>query len=134
MPIVVESVRSATPQDREDLQKIYRDAPDWLVAPFTDTQTLIEAHLAEGSVLAARFNDRLLGAARLQRQEGIWHLSHLCVRKLTRRRGVAERLLVEAQKMARLAGGELRLLAPVGHLEAQALAAKLHLPLDPQQA
>ncbi|MGV8921392.1 MAG: acetyl-CoA sensor PanZ family protein [Pseudomonas sp.] len=134
MPIVVESVHSASPQDRQDLHKIYHDAPDWLVAPYADTQTLIEAHLAEGSVLAARFNDRLLGAARLQRHVAVWHLSHLCVRKVTRRRGVAERLLVEAQKMARQAGCELRLMAPVGHLEAQALAAKLHLSLDPQQA
>ena len=36
----------------------------------------------------------------------------------------------EAQKMASQAGAELRLLAPAGHLEAQALAAKLQLPLD----
>lgn len=134
MPIVVESVQSATPQDREDLQKIYRDAPDWLLAPFADAQTLIESNLAEGSVLAARFNDRLLGAARLQRFETTWYLSQLCVRKVTRRRGVAERLLAQAQKMANQEGCKLHLLAPVGHLEAQALAAKLHLPLDPQQA
>jgi len=33
--------------------------------------------------------------------------------------------------MARLAGAELRLLAPAGHPEAQALAAKLRIPLDP---
>jgi len=132
MPIVVESVHSASYQDQEDLLKIYRDAPQWLFAPFDDSQTLIEASLSDGSLLAARFNDRLLGAARLQRQANVWHLSQLCVRKLTRRRGVAERLLVEAQKMAGQAGCELRLLAPVGHLEAQALAAKLHLPLDAQ--
>jgi GNAT superfamily N-acetyltransferase len=134
MPIVVEPVHCATYQDQEDLQKIYRDAPNWLLTPFTEAHSLIEAGLSEGSLLAARFNDRLLGAARLQRNETIWHLSQLCVRKLTRRRGVAERLLVEAQKMALEAGCELRLLAPVGHLEAQALAAKLHLPLDPLPA
>ncbi|MEB0043637.1 MULTISPECIES: acetyl-CoA sensor PanZ family protein [unclassified Pseudomonas] len=134
MPIVVESVHSATYQDQEDLQKIYRDAPQWLLAPFHDGQALIESGLSEGTLLAARFNDRLLGAACVQRNNNIWHLSQLCVRKLTRRRGVAERLLVEAQKMARVAGCELRLLAPVGHLEAQALAAKFHLILDPQLA
>lgn len=134
MPIVVESVHRATYQDQEDLQKIYRDAPQWLLPPFTDAQGLIEAGLSAGTLLAARFNDRLLGAALLQRNETIWHLSHVCVRKLTRRRGVAERLLVEALRMAQEAGCELRLLAPVGHLEAQALAAKLHLPLDPQHA
>lgn len=134
MPIVVEPVQSASYQDQEDLQKIYRDAPDWLLAPFSDGHALIESGLSDGTLLAARFNDRLLGAARVQRQGTIWHLSQLCVRKLTRRRGVAERLLVEAQKMALHAGCELRLLAPVGHLEAQALAAKFHLTLDSQQA
>jgi GNAT superfamily N-acetyltransferase len=70
----------------------------------------------------------------VQRQAHVWQWSQLCVRKLTRRRGVAERLLVEAQRMAHEAGCELRLLAPVGQLEAQALAAKLDLQLDTQQA
>jgi len=36
----------------------------------------------------------------------------------------------QAQKMASQAGAQLRLLAPAGHLETQALAAKLQLPLD----
>jgi hypothetical protein len=43
---------------------------------------------------------------------------------------VAERLVNEAQKMASQAGATLHLLAPAGHLEAQALAAKLKIPLD----
>ena len=50
--------------------------------------------------------------------------------KITRRRGVAERLVNEAQKMASQSGATLHLLAPAGHLEAQALAAKLKIPLD----
>ncbi len=67
MPIIVEPLNEATYQDQQDLQKIYRDAPDWLFTPFaTDTQ-LIESCLQEGSLIAGRFNDRLLGAARLQR-------------------------------------------------------------------
>ncbi|MGH8330196.1 MAG: acetyl-CoA sensor PanZ family protein, partial [Pseudomonas sp.] len=56
--------------------------------------------------------------------------SQICVRKITRRRGVAERLVAEAQKIAAQSGRPLRRLAPAGHLEAQALAAKLKLPLD----
>ncbi|SEC62143.1 Acetyltransferase (GNAT) domain-containing protein [Pseudomonas mohnii] len=130
MPIIVEPLNEATYQDQQDLQKIYRDAPDWLFTPFaTDTQ-LIESCLQEGSLIAGRFNDRLLGAARLQRHPDAWYLSQLCVRKITRRRGVAERLVCEVQKMAAQSGASLRLLAPAGHLEAQALAAKLHVPLD----
>ena len=130
MPIVVELLNQATYQDQQDLQKIYRDAPDWLFAPFAGDTQLIEGCLQDGSLIAGRFNDRLLGAARLQRHHDAWHLSHLCVRKITRRRGVAERLVNEAQKMASQAGATLRLLAPAGHLEAQALAAKLKVPLD----
>ncbi|MDH1160584.1 aspartate 1-decarboxylase autocleavage activator PanM, partial [Pseudomonas otitidis] len=34
-------------------------------------------------------------------------------------------------RLAREAGCELRLQGPQDHLEAQALAARLHLPLDP---
>ncbi|MBK5302973.1 MULTISPECIES: acetyl-CoA sensor PanZ family protein [Gammaproteobacteria] len=130
MPIIVELLNQATYQDQQDLQKIYRDAPDWLFAPFTGEMQLIEDCLQDGSLIAGRFNDRLLGAARLQQHNDVWHLSHLCVRKITRRRGVAERLVNEAQKMASQSGATLRLLAPAGHLEAQALAAKLKVPLD----
>ncbi|EJM14779.1 acetyltransferase (GNAT) family protein [Pseudomonas sp. GM18] len=130
MPIIVELLNQATYQDQQDLQKIYRDAPDWLFAPFTGDAGLIESCLRDGSLIAGRFNDRLLGAARLQRHHDTWHLSHLCVRKITRRRGVAERLVSEAQKMAAQSGATLHLLAPAGHLEAQALAAKLKVPLD----
>ncbi|WP_283182560.1 MULTISPECIES: acetyl-CoA sensor PanZ family protein [unclassified Pseudomonas] len=130
MPIIVEPLNEATYQDQQDLQKIYRDAPDWLFAPFAGDLQLIESCLLDGSLIAGRFNDRLLGAARLQRHQDVWHLSQLCVRKITRRRGVAERLVNEAQKMASQSGATLRLLAPAGHLEAQALAAKLIMPLD----
>ncbi len=131
MPIVVESLTEATYQDQQDLQKIYQDAPPWLFAPQADGQHLIETALADGSLIAGRFNDRLLGAARLERRADFWLLSQLCVRKVTRRRGVAERLVAEASRMARLSGAQLRLQAPAGHLEAQALAAKLQIPLEP---
>ncbi|MFL1527049.1 acetyl-CoA sensor PanZ family protein [Pseudomonas sp. O230] len=130
MPVIVELLKEATYQDQQDLQKIYRDAPNWLFAPFASDVQLIEACLRDGSLIAGRFNERLLGAARLQRHQDVWHLSQLCVRKITRRRGVAERLVNEAQKLASQSGATLRLLAPAGHLESQALAAKLKVPLD----
>jgi ribosomal protein S18 acetylase RimI-like enzyme len=130
MPIIVQALADSSYQDQQDLQKIYRDAPPWLFAPFSGEIDLIERSLADGCFIAGRFNDRLLGAARLQRHHDVWYLSHLCVRKVTRRRGVAERLVNQAQEMASQAGAELRLLAPAGHLEAQALAAKLHVPLE----
>ena len=130
MPIIVQALKDASYQDQQDLQKIYRDAPEWLFAPFSGEAGLIESALADGALIAGRFNDRLLGAGILQRHHDVWYLSHLCVRKVTRRRGVAERLVNQAQKMASQAGAELRLLAPAGHLEAQALAARLQVSLD----
>ena len=130
MPIVVQALNDANYQDQQDLQKIYRDAPQWLFTPYSGDTQLIESSLADGSLIAGRFNDRLLGAARLTRHDTVWYLSHLCVRKVTRRRGVAERLVSQAQKMASQAGAQLHLLAPAGHLEAQALAAKLQVPLE----
>jgi len=134
MPIVVVSLNEASYQDQQDLQKIYHDAPDWLFAPFRDDRELIETCLKDASLIAGRFNDRLLGAARLQRHQNVWYLSHLCVRTITRRRGVAERLVSEAQKMAGQEGATLRLQAPAGHPQVQALATKLHLPLDVLQS
>ena len=65
MPIIVEPLNQATSQDQQDLQKIYRDAPDWLFTPFAGDSQLIDACLQDGSLIAGRFNDRLLGAARL---------------------------------------------------------------------
>ncbi|WP_095137958.1 acetyl-CoA sensor PanZ family protein [Pseudomonas sp. Irchel s3a10] len=130
MPVTVQMLEDASYQDQQDLQKIYRDAPQWLFALYSGDAQLIESSLADGSLIAGRFNDRLLGAARLTRHDKVWYLSHLCVRKVTRRRGVAERLVSQAQKMASQAGAQLRLLAPAGHLETQALAARLQLPLD----
>ena len=130
MPIVVEQLNDATCRDLQNLHKIYQDAPAWLFEPFIDGTQLIRTCLEDGALIAARFNDRLLGAARLQRHQDVWHLSQMCVRNITRRRGVAERLVSEARKMATQHGAELKLLAPPGHLEAQALAAKLKLALE----
>lgn len=131
MPVIVETVSAPSAQDRSDLEKIYADAPDWLLPPFADAAELIGQGIASGQLLAGRFNDRLLGAARLEKGEDHWRLSHLCVRKVTRQRGVGRRLVDEATRLAREAGKPLHLAAPRDHLETQALAARLHLPLDP---
>jgi len=131
MPVIVETLTEPSPQDRIDLAKIFADAPAWLLAPHTGAAALIEAGLADRSLIAGRFNDRLLGAALLQRGAQNWRLSHLCVRKITRRRGVGRRLVEESQRLASEAGLPLHLAAPAHQLEAQALAARTHLPLDP---
>lgn len=130
MPVHVETLTTASPQDRIDLTKIYADAPAWLLAPHADAEHLIAAGLERGTLIAGRFNDRLLGAALLERNDGCWRLSHLCVRRITRGRGVARRLLDEARRLAAQAGKPLHLAGPTDQLEAQALAARTQLPLD----
>jgi len=130
MPVYVEYVRQPSAQDRSDLAKIYADAPTWLLAPHASAEALIEAGMAAGTLIAGRFNDRLLGAALLQPGADGWCLSHLCVRQITRQRGVGRRLLDESQRLAKEAGQPLHLAAPAGHLESQALAARTGLPLQ----
>jgi GNAT superfamily N-acetyltransferase len=130
MPVLVEEISEPSSQDFIDLQKVFQDAPDWLLAPFTSREALIHTAIAEHRLLAGRFNDRLLGAALLDKGEQHWRLSHLCVRAVTRKRGVARRLLAEAQRLANAAGKPLHLAAPAAHLESQALAARSGLPLE----
>ena len=131
MPVHVVAIDTPSAQDLIDLGKIYADAPDWLLAPYASAEALIEAGLSQRTLIAGRFNDRLLGAAILHRDEHAWRLSHLCVRKITRRRGVGKRILDETGRLAEEAGRPLRLSAPMEHLEAQALAARTHLLLEP---
>ncbi len=130
MPIIVETLNLPSAQDRIDLAKIYADAPGWLLAPYPSAQALIDAGIDDGRLIAGRFNDRLLGAALLTPGADCWRLSHLCVRAITRQRGVARRLLDEARHLALAAGQPLHLAAPKDHLECQALAAHFGLPLD----
>ncbi|WP_068827451.1 acetyl-CoA sensor PanZ family protein [Pseudomonas sp. BMS12] len=130
MPVLVEIVSRPSAQDHTDLDKVYADAPDWLLTPYASVDALLADGIGSGKLIAGRSNDRLLGAALLTRGEDCWRLSHLCVRKLSRKRGVARRILDEARRLATQAGKPLHLAAPRDHLESQALAARSGLPLD----
>lgn len=131
MPVVVQHLTQPSEQDRQDLLKIYADAPQWLLPPFADAEALVTRGLAEGRLLTGRFNDRLLGAAWIERDDDTWRLSRLCVRQLTRNRGVARRLLEEAQRLAILQGAALRLIAAVDQPQAADFAHHLGLTLQP---
>ena len=134
MPVIVETFTAASEQDLSDLRKIYADAPAWLLPPYADAEALIHSGLAAGTLVAGRFNDRLLGAALLQETPEGWQLSHLCVRRITRNRGVASRLVGEARQRAEAAGYRLILRAPASQLEARGWAVRLGLPLEDTQA
>lgn len=127
MPVIIEIIEYPSDQDRQDLEKIYRDAPEWMQSDSPSRQDLPQA--AQRQLLAARFNDRLLGAAWLSRQAQGATLSHLCVRTLTRRRGVATRLLDEARRLAGGPQARLSLVAPQDTALAAILAEKYQLEL-----
>lgn len=122
MPVYFESAEQPSTQDLADLEKIYLDAPDWLVSPFVDAAALIDHGLSQNTLVTARFNSRLLGAALLDKQAEGWLLSHLCVRALTRNRGVARRLVQEASRLAAEAGQVLQVVIPAGQPELAQLA------------
>ena len=122
MPVYFESAEQPSAQDLADLEKIYADAPAWLLTPYADAAALIEHGLASDSLVTARFNSRLLGAALLDKQPGTWTLSHLCVRALTRKRGVARRVLEEATRLATEAQATLQVSIAQDQTELQQIA------------
>ena len=122
MPVYFESAEQPSTQDLADLEKIYLDAPAWLIAPFTNPAELIQQGLTDNTLVTARFNSRLLGAALLDKQAQRWLLSHLCVRALTRNRGVARRLVDEATRLATEAGCVLQVNIPAEQPELIQLA------------
>ncbi|MGK3123278.1 aspartate 1-decarboxylase autocleavage activator PanM [Candidatus Pantoea formicae] len=84
MKLTIQRITTLTPQDRLDLAKVW---------PQIDISQL-EAALSETQHLyAARFNDRLLAALRLEIRGTLGKVSHLNVREVTRRRGVGQYLL-----------------------------------------
>lgn len=113
MPVFPEILTAPlTEQDRSDLQRLYADAPqDWHLGP-AEIEQLLDQALARGELWGGRFNGRLLGAACLHRDPQGWKLSYLCVRALTRRRGVGSRLVDELLRRATEAGCSLSLQQP----------------------
>lgn len=94
MPIVSNIVQNPSPQDRIDIHKVFTDYPE----PVSPTD--VDAWLDNGELYAASFNDRLLGACRLVSHADRWQVDFLCVRKVTRRRGVAYKLILDLQQLA----------------------------------
>lgn len=111
MPVTLHPVDRATweadAQARSDLARIYADAPaERLPLPVAD---FIREHLAASHFFfCARFNDRLIGAVAVEDDGEAWWLSHCCVRKTTRRRGVGSRLLALVGESALVEGRKLR--------------------------
>lgn len=103
MPIYLQWLDEPSEQDRTDLDKLYADAPvQWLSeAGHTKGAGWAITKQKQGELVAlGRFNDRIVCGACLAWQADSASLSHLyevkqlCVRAITRERGVAKQLLV----------------------------------------
>jgi GNAT superfamily N-acetyltransferase len=112
MPVLLELINQPDPADLADLEKIYADYPMGPVASIADW--LFDQRQAGKSLVAGRFNGRLLAALWLRREGEGAAIEHLCVRAITRRRGTARQLLTLLLKQAgqfqlnhlRVAGGD----------------------------
>lgn len=93
MPVHLEHITKPTEQDWIDLGKIYTEAPqDWLSNP-SDIKGSLKSLLANNIwIIAGRFNARLLGAMKAQKDGSNILLSHFNVRKITVNRGVAHQI------------------------------------------
>lgn len=134
MPVTLHHVDQATwdkdAQARIDLMRIYADAPpERLPRP---AEEFIREHLGANHFFScARFNDRLLGAVAVRAEGQAWWLSHLCVRRTTRRRGVGSRLLALTSEAARASGARLRVVSSQLPLPDQMLLSRLGYRLTP---
>ncbi|PXW43553.1 acetyltransferase (GNAT) family protein [Klebsiella oxytoca] len=84
MKLTIIRLQHFSDQDRIDLAKIW-PSQDLAALTLDDRQR----------IYAARFNERLLGAVRVTRNDTEGKLSALCVREVTRRRGVGQYLVEE---------------------------------------
>ena len=112
MPVFIENLTQASQQDLIDLTDLYDEQSAELLMPFANSKDLVEQSIAQQQLYVCRFNGRLLGAAVLDKQADQWLLSHLCVRQLTWRRGVAKRLLEVVSQQAKEQVASLILLVP----------------------
>lgn len=94
MPVHLEHVSQPTEQDWIDLGKIYSDAPQEWLENSSDIKSSLQKLLDQGIwFIAGRFNARLLGALKAEKDGNNITLSHFCVRKVTINRGVAHQML-----------------------------------------
>lgn len=107
MPVILEVFRAdqaLSGADHQDLERLRADHP----APGDTAQQRWQ----KGQwLVAGRFNDRILSAAWVEDQHPWWRIDDLCVRKMTRRRGVARQLLTLLIRQAEQAGRGLILAA-----------------------
>ena len=128
MPIILEQISHPGTEDRNDLIKIYQDYPKTLDASqHSSLGEWIDTRLTNGQTLfAGRFNGRLLAAIWGRSDNQQLQLEYLCVRKLTRRRGVARQLLTLLIKQAHQQHLKLTIKQPLESIELSSLLKELN--------
>lgn len=124
MPVLLEQLTTPSAQDVADLIKIYRDDPGFAGQDEAHIRRLVEERLQAQSLYGGRFNGRLLAAMVVDRQSDPWRMELLCVRSLTRRRGVARRMMELIEAEAANAGRGLIATIPTGDATLLQLARK----------
>ncbi|HNL24306.1 MAG TPA: acetyl-CoA sensor PanZ family protein, partial [Pseudomonadales bacterium] len=124
MPVLLEQLVTPSAQDVADLIKIYHDDPGFAGQDEARIQRFVEERLQTHSLYGGRFNGRLLAAMVVDRQSTPWRMELLCVRSLTRRRGVARRMMELIEAEAATAGQGLIATIPTGDATLLQLARK----------
>lgn len=127
MPVFLEQISEPSPEDLRDLIKIYQDYPQ--IPTDTDEHKIehwINSRLSQQHVIfAGRFNGRLLTAIWGKPDKQLLQLEDLCVRTVTRRRGVARQLLTLLIKQANREQLTLLIKLPSASIELHSLLSEL---------
>lgn len=116
MPVLLQTLHDTSdPALLEQLSKIYHDAEPERLQQSGQENVAVEDFIRNvltdetRSFYCALFNERLIGALVIHKpgDDAQWAMSHLCVRKVTRRRGVGSRLLALTLQAAKDEGTAL---------------------------
>jgi len=117
MPVLLTVVTDNPDKARlEQLEKIYADAQPERRTQIKEANsaTAFVSHILadpQQELYCGLFNERLIAAAVITKADTFWDISHLCVRKITRRRGVGSRLLQLVLEAAQAENKALRVSA-----------------------
>lgn len=93
MPVTVEKLDLNNPDHYSDVVKIYADSPGWMVRDLSGEDFVEQWMRPCQQIWGGWFNGRILGAVGILETPDGLQLIGLGVRKTTRRRGVAYRMM-----------------------------------------
>lgn len=98
MPVTISRVDLDDPAQRADLEKIYADSPVWMRRDLSPEDFLERWIVPCDQIWGGWFNGRILGAVGIRDTDEGQQLIGICVRKVTRRRGVAYQMMEQVLK------------------------------------